>query len=124
MPLSPAASAASAGSAEASSAEVLASAHSAGDVRLVVVDQAVVSFASGEKIAVDAVVASAATFAAVAADVMVVSALVKASRSVAAVAVAAQLLTAAEACNHLPSYSLKQQRATFAAHRGLHQALQ
>ena len=104
-----------------------ASAHSVGDVRLAVVDQAVVSFASGERIAVDAVVASAAAFAAAAAAVvavMVVSALVKASQSVAAVAVAAQLLTAAEACNHPPSYSLEQQRATFAARQGLHQALQ
>jgi len=107
---------------------VSASAHSVGDVRLAVVDQAVVSFASGERIAVDAVVASAAAFAAAAAAavvaVMVVSALVKASQSVVAVAVAAQLLTAAEACNHPPSYSLEQQRATFAARQGLHQALQ
>lgn len=102
-----------------------ASAHSVGDVRLAVVDQAVVSFASGERIAVDAVVASAAAFAAaVVVAVMVVSALVKVSQSVAAVAVAAQLLTAAEACNHPPSYSLEQQRATFAARQGLHQALQ
>jgi len=108
---------------------VSVSAHSVGDVHLAVVDQAVVSFASGERIAVDAVVASAAAFAAAAAAavvvaVMVVSALVKASQSVAAVAVAAQLLTAAEACNHPPSYSLEQQRATFAARQGLHQALQ
>ena len=103
------------------------SAHSVGDVHLAVVDQAVVSFASGERIAVDAVVASAAAFAAAAAAVvavMVVSALVKASQSVVAVAVAAQLLTAAEACNRPPSYSLEQQRATFAARQGLHQALQ
>jgi len=109
---------------------VSVSAHSVGDVHLAVVDQAVVSFASGERIAVDAVVASAAAFAAAAAAaavvvaVMVVSALVKVSQSVAAVAVAAQLLTAAEACNHPPSYSLEQQRATFAARQGLHQALQ
>ena len=70
-----------------------ASAHSVGDVRLAVVDQAVVSFASGERIAVDAVVASAAAFAAAAAAVvavMVVSALVKASQSVVAVAVAVE----------------------------------
>jgi hypothetical protein len=71
------------------------------------------------RIAVDAAAAAAA-----AAAVIVASALVKASQSVAVVAVAAQLLTAAEACNRLPSYSLEQHRATFAARQGLHQALQ
>ena len=92
---------------------------------MVVVDQTVVSFASGGRIAVAVVVASAAAFAAAAAvAVMVVSAPVKASRKVAAVAVAAQLPTVAEACNRLPSCSLEQQRATFAARQGLHQALQ
>lgn len=100
-----------------------ASGRSAGGVRSVAADQTVASSASVARIAVDAVAASAAAFAAAAA-VTIVSALAKASQSVVAVAVAAQLLTVAEACSHLPSYSSGQQRAAFATHQGLHQALQ